>query len=481
MGIGQILTYVHFKNNTVMRRICFLATFTIALLLLSCNKEGIPNHPGMKKVSYTENKDPFPTPERGLYTGLAFDSEAGSPVTVAAMTADRTQGRTLKMIEFWLKDFFESDISEAYLQLIRRNLAVYRQGGEKCILRFGYSNYIKDLKKPYESGPFDPSEEVVLRHIAQLKPILQEYADVIYVLQAGFIGCWGEWYYTNNFNTNPDTEEDFLPRKHVLDALLDALPANRQIEVREPKYKMKIYGYSAADTLTRAEAHQTTAKARVAGHNDCYLADASDQGTFRGPTDREYWKAETQYLIMGGETCGLSKYCECDHTLENMADQHFSYLNLSFDKKVLNYWKNHECYDEIKERLGYRLLLTYAFFDNKPAAGKPFHVILYIRNDGFASLMNPRDAEFVLSGSNGEVIQRWDLQSDPRYWMPATTTVIDRTLQLPDGLNGEYTLSLNMPDPAETLHDNPLFSVRLANKDIWDDETGFNNLYTINL
>ena len=468
-------------KKTVMRHLCVLAVIAATSLLFSCSKEGSPSYPGMKKVSYTENKELFPTPERGLYTGSAFESETGSPVTVNAMASDRKQGRTLRMIEFWLKDFFESDISEAYLQLIRKNLAVFRQGGEKCILRFGYSDYIKDLKQPYESGPFDPSEEVVLRHIAQLKPILQEYGDVIYVLQAGFIGCWGEWYYTNNFNANPSSEEDYLPRKHVLDALLDALPANRQVEVREPKYKMMIYGFSATDTLTRAEAHQNTAKARVAGHNDCYLADAADQGTFRGPSDREYWKAETNYLIMGGETCGLSKYCECGHTLENMAAQHFSYLNLSYDKNVLNYWKKNECYDEIKERLGYRLLLTDALFDSKPSAGKEFRVVLNIRNDGFASLMNPRDAELVLSDSEGEIVQRWDLESDPRYWMPATTTVIDRTITLPEGLSGDYILSLNLPDPAVTLHDNPLFSVRLANEGIWDDETGFNNLYTITL
>ena len=435
----------------------------------------------MNKVSFSEDKESFPNPERGFYTGLAYESASESPVSVGVLTAERKQGRTLKMIEFWLKDYFNSDLSEDYLQLIRKCLAAYRQGGTKCILRFGYSNYIKDLSHAYESGPFDTTEEQVLKHIAQLKPILQEYADVIYVLQAGFVGCWGEWYYTNNFIAGPSTPEDYLPRKHVLDALLDALPANRQVEVREPSYKMNIYGYELSDTLTRAEAHTNTIKARVAGHNDCYLATSSDQGTFQGPADREYWRAETRYTIMGGETCGLSKFCECDNTLSDMAAQHFSYLNLSFDRNVLNYWRKNGCYDEIRERLGYRLLLTEAFFDQNPSSGNPFRVILKIRNNGFASLMNPRDAEFVLTDKDGKVVKTWDLESDPRFWMPSTTTVIDRSLDLPSGLSGKYTLSLNLPDPAETLHDNPMFSVRLANENVWDDETGYNNLYVINL
>ena len=243
---------------------------------------------------------------------------------------------------------------------------------------------IKDLNedKWRESGPFDPTEEQTLRHIAQLKPILQEYSDVIFVLQAGFIGCWGEWHYTENFVYQPSSQEDYLPRKHVCDALLDALPKDRQVELRTPKFKMKMYGYSLADTITRAEAHQPTDKARLAGHNDCYLAGPNDQGTFNGANEKEYWKAETKYTIMGGETCELSNYCKCDNTLKSMAEQHFTYLNMSYNKDVIRYWQKNSCYDEIKKRLGYRLALTEGSFTKKPAAGSPYRVVLKIDNVG---------------------------------------------------------------------------------------------------
>ena len=50
-----------------------------------------------------------------------------------------------------------------------------------------------------------------------------------------------------------------------------------------------------------------------------------------------------------------------------------------------------------------------------------------------------------------------------------------------NGLSGEYTLSLNLPDPAEKLRNNPMFSIRLANKNVWDESTGYNKLYTITL
>ena len=259
------------------------------------------------------------------------------------------------------------------------------------------------------------------------------------------------------------------------------MPADRQVEVRAPHCKMKMYGWALADTLTRAEAHQTSPKARIAGHNDCYLAGPSDQGTFNTPSEKEYWKAETRYTIMGGETCDLSNYCKCDNTLQSMADYHFSYLNLSYNKEVIRYWEKNKCWDEIRLRLGYRLALSEASYTRNPAAGGDFRAVLHIRNDGFASVMNPRDAELVLTAADGTIAKTWKLESDPRFWMAGTTTTVDQTVTLPEGLSGEYTLWLNLPDPATTLHDNPLFSIRLANEDVWDEKTGYNKLYTLTL
>ena len=215
-----------------MRHSCLcVLLLSVLAALTSCNKDKEDNtYPGLKKFSFSATDALIANPERGFYSGSGFSSAGDSPISVNVLMAGRREARTLYMLEFWLKDFFESDISEDFLTFIRANLAVFRQGGSKCILRFGYSDYIKDLSNPDPDGPFDTTEEQVLRHIAQLKPILQEYSDVIYVLQAGFIGCWGEWHYTTHFNQHAQTAEDLLPRKHVVDALLDALPADRQVE-----------------------------------------------------------------------------------------------------------------------------------------------------------------------------------------------------------------------------------------------------------
>jgi len=44
---------------------------------------------------------------------------------------------------------------------------------------------------------------------------------------------------------------------------------------------------------------------------------------------------------------------------------------------------------------------------------------------------------------------------------------------------GKYQLYLNLPDPYASLHDDPRYSIRLANENMWDYKTGYNYLTTI--
>ena len=54
-------------------------------------------------------------------------------------------------------------------------------------------------------------------------------------------------------------------------------------------------------------------------------------------------------------------------------------------------------------------------------------------------------------------------------------------IKIPADASGECTLYLNLPDPKVTLHDNPRFSIRLANEGVWDEETGYNKIATFTL
>ena len=434
------------------------------------NPEELVPDTQMTSVSYKESDAIFANPERGFYKHFDCLKSTASPLTVSAVQTERTVNNvTLFYTGHYLTEFVKSDISEKYLELFRKNMQALRDGGAKCLLRFAYTNSTD--KKPYDATP-----EWVARHIEQLKPIIQEYSDVILCFQSGFIGVWGEGYYTDNFYFNPQNPEQHSLRKAVVDAMLDAIPADRQVALRTPMFKKNMYAESYTDTLTLETAYDGSAKARICAFNDCFGASSDDYGTFNGSKSREYWKKDTRYTLMGGETCGISDYCKCKQSLKDLEDYHWTYLNRGYNADVLSRWESEGCMDEVKRRLGYRLSLTEVAVPKKPAAGENFRVRIGLKNSGFAAPANPRDVELILVDGNGKQTVYAFKDVDPRYWFANETNFIDKVVKLPADASGKCVLYLNLPDPYKTIHDNPLYSVRLANDNVWDSKTGYNKI-----
>ena len=454
------------------------------LLFLSCTlepsekpeqnpSEVIPDEE-LTLVEFTESNKNFANPERGFYKHYDFLNSSATPLSVSALQAARVESNiTLFYTGHYLTEFVKSDISDKFLNLVRENMQALRDAGAKCVLRFAYTN--SQSKHPYDAEP-----KWVARHIEQLKPILQEYSDVILVFQSGFIGVWGEGYYTDNFFFDPQTPEEHKLRKEVIDAMLDAIPADRQVALRTPMFKRNMYAESYKDTLTLATAYDGSAKARLSAFNDCFGASSDDYGTFIGSETREYWRKDTRYTLMGGETCGLSDYCKCKQSIKDCEDFHWTYMNSGYNADVLNRWTSEGCMDEVKRRLGYRLSLK-DVATSKAAAGKALRVRFNIRNTGFAAPANPRHIELVLVDGKGNKTVYEFKDVDVRYWFANETVTVDKLIELPKNASGNCTLYLNLPDPKATIHDNPLFSIRLANDGVWNEKTGYNTLVTFKL
>lgn len=435
-----------------------------------------PSYAGLEYVRFYETDEIFPNPERGFYKHYDFTRASASPLSASTLKADRINGITLCYTGHYLSAFMTSDISEEFLNLIRNNMQALREGGAKCILRFAYSRNADESKK----SQWDATPEYVQRHIQNLKPIIQEYSDVILCWQAGFVGVWGEWYYTNNFVFAPDTPQEHFLRKQVIDAMLDALPEDRTVALRTPMFKRMMYAQSYTDTLTAKTAYSGSALSRLCSFNDCFGASADDVGTFSGSETRKYWQGDSRYVLMGGETCGESSYCTCEKSLKDMEDYHWTYLNSGYHSDVLGNWESDGCMDEVKRRLGYRLSIDDAYHSHA-AAGEDFRVVLRIKNSGFAAPMNPRAVEFVLADGNGNQTVYTLNEVDPRFWFANKTSIIDATIKLPAEASGNCTLYLNLPDPKPTLYNNPSFSIRLANKGVWDESTGYNKVLEFTL
>lgn len=472
---GKILSS---KTSFLMKKLLPLAI--CAVLFAACN--GNTPEPKGTTVTFAESDEIFANPERGLFAQVYYTSAnvaAHADAGVISNLRTSASYMTLFLHSYYLTDYMESDIPQEFLDRLETNMNALREGGGKVILRFSYKSSMDTKDQPWNAAP-----EWIHRHMDQVAPYLQKHADVILCVQCGWLGSWGEWYYTDSgYKMNPTKDSDFEMRWEVLEHMLRAVPESRQVALRTPMYKrrwLKMRGDTASTPLTADEAFLPTYKARIGGHNDCFLSSANDVGTYSGPDDRAFWAEDTKYTVMGGETCEFKKtLAEADHAIGEMEKYHWTYLNRDYREEVTNSWRQNGTMNTILRRLGYRFVLDKVIHTPKPVAGNKFEVYCVLRNLGFAAPVNPRDVELVLVNANDAAKKYVFPQGEnPRFWLPGEHRfTLDCTL---DGVAaGQYKLYLNLPDPYESLHNDPRYSIRLANKDMWDEKTGYNYLTTI--
>ena len=439
-----------------MRKLYFLA---VILLMFSCSPAQSDGQENSNTISFEEASSPVLNPERGFYKAKDFMTVT-NPLRVVEVKAQRKECRSLWYLGFYLTDFMEGDISQPYLDMIQSSFDALREGGAKCILRFAYKLVMSSEED------MEPPVEIVMRHAEQIASLLERNADVIFVLQAGFIGPWGEWHSSTHFH-------GYETRRQLIEKLMAYLPESRQIAVRTPQFKMRMFGLSVKDTITAVSAHDESVKSRLAGHNDCFGASSNDAGTFDNEkSDRAFWKGDSRYTIMGGETCSISKYCTCDASLKDMEDYHWTYLNSGYNSNVLAGWRTGECYDTVVDRLGYRLVMENVICPGSVTPGNSYSVELNFRNDGFAAPMNPRDALLVWETPSGDR-KEFTINSDPRTWHPGSHKV--KATFKPSSEKGSLYLLLRDP----LLPDRPEFSMALANENVFDNKTGLNKLFSL--
>ncbi|MET0135140.1 MAG: DUF4832 domain-containing protein [Kibdelosporangium sp.] len=420
---------------------------------------------GNGTVSYTPTTANFANPERGFYHHTG-DCDKNDFVLGTLQDYRANQGISLVMCVFYLAEFKNSPISSAALAQLRQQFDTVRSAGLKMILRFAYTTSTEGDDAP---------KDRVLAHLDQLAPHLSANSDVIDVVQAGFIGAWGEWYYTKNFgDAGTVTAADWANRKAVTDKLLSVLPATRMVQLRTPKFKRTMY---ATDPLPPGQAHNGTALARLGHHNDCFLASPDDFGTYENPAvEYPYLQAETTYVAMGGETCAVNApRSSCPTATGELGGFHWSYLNTDYNRDVINAWNSEGCLPDITRRLGYRFALKSGTYPATAGRGGALPVNITLTNDGYAAPANPRSLALVLRSTSTSSTYRIALNADPRKWTAGSSVTVNQTVTVPSGIpTGSYALLLSLSDPQ--LSSRPEYAIRLANENVWEAAGGLNNL-----
>ena len=495
-----------------------LLLVAVATIWVSCkkNKTTPPATDPNATITYTESSEDFANPERGFFRFTEVRASAYVPLVQSQLQlwrgltpADGGNYQVYSTIvyrNFILDIFKNTALSAAFLQSVKNDFDIARAAGVKLIPRFMYTNTPAAGSCPEKSicTPYgDASKAIVLQHIAQLKPVLTDAADVIAVVQFGFIGMWGENYYTDYFGDASHNgqgkllDNNWQDRIDVMQALLNAVPKDRMIQVRFPQLKQRfVYGVNAtvdALPLTEAEAFSGSDKARIGFHNDCFLASADDYGTYddygnsSSPRQsantvlRAFAKADSKYVAVGGETCDntYSPQNDCEPAgmaQAEMAALHYSYLNCAYNNAVNNDWQTGGCMINIRKKLGYRFVLTELVYPKEITTGSSLPVSLTVNNIGYASPFNERPVKLILKNSSTGQEFSYTLNTDVRKWFSGTTKI--ETI-IPTGAAltaGTYDMYLSMPDKYSSIAARPEYAIRLANTDVWDAVTGYNKL-----
>ncbi|MGQ9909255.1 MAG: DUF4832 domain-containing protein [Candidatus Flexifilum sp.] len=455
----------------------------IAALLLSIVPPSTRTtaEPGTQIMTYAATDENFPNPERGFYIQRAplWIDEERIPLERAELDEARAGGIDLIRTYYVLDRHRDRPLDESVFAALRADLATIRAAGFKVILRFAYNFPLDESYVRAIDAPLD----LVLTHIDQLAPILRDNVDVIAHMEAGFIGAWGEWHSSSNQLIDHPQFGINEPGRAILFRLLDALPVSRMIAIRYPLVRHQLFG---TEPLTEADAFSGTPQARIAAHDDCFLASDINWGTYLGPDTepqidfmRAFLHANNRYVVQSGETCNTAEdaqpFIHCAYALPELAYLRWSSINIDYHPDVIALWKAEGCFDAIARRLGYRLRLTQAALTVQPDG---LALRLDLVNDGFASPYNPRGFVLALRDAAGQITPlTLETPPDPRRWLPDAPIALDLRAALPPDLPaGMYALVLALPDPEPTLAGDPRYAIRLANPDLWDAATGYHDL-----
>jgi hypothetical protein len=408
--------------------------------------------------NYAASTAAIANPERGFYHYSSSGTSTYSLLSQSTLSGYRNENITVIHRTFYLNNFITSPISATYLANMQADFTAIRNAGLKVIIRFAYS-------KSESAAALDATKSQILAHIAQVAPIIQTNRDVIAMYQYGWIGCWGETYYSSQVaefgtaDTDNYTTTQWANRKQVIEAMLNSTPVEIPVQVRYLTDKQKMY---------------PSGNNRVGVYNDAFLNAWGDSGTFSvsgasgspSAADSSYLQATTSYVPMAGETDGVNApRTNCANAMLEMDKYNWSMLNRDYLTEVISGWQSQGCFAEIERKLGYRYEMLNSTISNNT-------LTLKLQNSGFANIFKDRKAYLVLRNSTTGAEFPFQLSTDMRTWVAGTQIQIVQSLNLAVPA-GTYQLFLNLPDSQNA---NKFYSIQCANTGTWDATKGYNNL-----
>lgn len=420
-------------------------------------------------VTYQADNSVINNPEKGFFHYTSTGSSGGyNLLSQATLEGYRTnENITVIQRQFFLRDFITGiPITTAYINNMKTDFSRIRAAGAKVIVRFTYTSSSAEV--------YQPTKAQILAHIQQLASVINSNRDVIVSIQAGFIGRYGEWYYTGSTEFGDGdftllTTTQWNNRKEVMDRMVSSFNASIPLQVRYVFAKQRMYG--------------NTFVGRIGFYNDSFLGTYGDSGTFvvssinaaPSAADVTYWGNNTINNPVTGETnMTNAPRTTCANAMLEMNTFNWSLINKDYFPAVITDWQTNGCFTTMQRNLGYNLRLNNA---NINTSGL---LTINIGNYGYANLFKTRRALIVCKNIATNVNYSYVINTNIggiRTTNQAMSMNLS-TLGLPIG---QYKILLSLPDPNTSLATNPKYSIRCSNLNTWTAE-GFNDLlltYTV--
>ncbi len=435
------------------------------------------------QIYFEEDETLFPNPERGWFLSInAYNNnnmEAFPSANVLNNIRNGTNKISIIRRYYIIDDFRTSDISQEFLEEFQNNCDVCRENGFKLIPRFSYA-------WSYSMNMDDASYNWTKRHIEQLEPYFEANKDVILHLEAGFVGNWGEWHSSSNDHVDNWSLAVKETGDKIINDLIDALPQERMIAFRYYYWNkinyLEVYNDIFGPTSI-SEAFSGIKKARMGSHHDMVMQNNNwFYHSSHLQKQKDYASEDLKWVVSSGEPTTGGSYTLSTDPRPQLRELKFSNLCMNANgTEHYNYWKDSGYYNDITKYLGYRFRLIKAELETIISPGEYLDIVLDISNDGYAAPYNPRLSELILRNkhTSNELIFDLTEELDLRY-LSSGTHKKNITVELPEDLEfGTYELFLNFPDPEPALNINPMFSIRLANTNCWENTTGYNTLTSV--
>ncbi|MEE9322692.1 MAG: DUF4832 domain-containing protein [Granulosicoccus sp.] len=440
-------------NNNYARavRVCVLVLFSSVSGLVQA---GV--------VGFSPDDSLILNPERGLAKLMEVGDDS-----IEEVAQLRDDNHTIAWGVIRLDAYRHTDVLPASkINEINRWLNAVRENRVKAVLRIVY----------HQSERFSsPEASIAVQedHLSQFESaVFRPNNDVIFALQAGGFGAYGEWYYA------PGKHISAAARKRLLDSMFDALPGDAFVMVRTPWYKQEYESAGGSDDRVY----------RTGYYNDCFLSSADDTGTFAcypwnescpSVSSLQSFSATDSAIVpVGGETCNDSHLNDCAATMQGMEYYGYSFVNSLWFSTMRSKWESQGCFEQIASRLGYRYELVSATVPDNIRAGEGFTVSVTLKNTGWAPMYHSRPVYIrMLDAQGNELLYYWT-GAEPRNWYAGQQEyTFSNSFKAPTILDtSSVSLSLWMPDSEPANYGIAEYAVRFANDGVWDAGNGNNVL-----